>query len=783
MYAIFKRELFSLLNSLMAYVTIGVFLLALGLLLWIFPDTSILDYGYAELSGFFSLAPLLFIFFISAITMRSFAEEKREGTFVLIATRPLSNWQIILGKYFACFVVLCVALIPTLIYYISIYQLSLPIGNVDTGAVIGSYAGLLLLGSVFVSIGIFSSSLTKNQIIAFAISAFLCFVVYLGFDQAGTLLIFLSVNAHYQSMSRGVLDTRDLIYFLTVILFFLSCTNIVLGTKGWIKLAGIFAFFVLLNLLAQYAPFRFDVTKEKRFTLSDKTVAMLKSENKEIHITVFLEGDLPAAFKRLQNATKDLLSDYQSYASNPIKIEFVDPIAGLTLTEQDTVINNLYSIGVEATNLNIKNDNGFAQKTIFPMAVVSMGDKQLPIKLLQNQDATGSYEENINNSIQNLEYAFSSAIKKVSAGKTPRIGFTEGNGELSDPQLDDAIKSLAESYEVGRVNLNIIDKAGLDKLKLLVIAKPQTEFTEAEKYKLDYFVKSGGRVVFSIDQVSADLDSLQGKGEQLAFNKKLNLDDLLFTYGARINYDLIADANCSEIPLAMGSGGQIQLAPWIYYPILLPDTANNLVKNIDGMRSEFISTVDTIGVRGITKKIILQTSAFNKVIATPKLLSLQMVAEQPDPKAFSSTPKSVAVLLEGTFPSVFSNRPVPSGISENYGSSESGKPAKIVVIGDGDVFKNQVSSKDGSVFPLGFDRYTQNNYGNKALLLNLADYLSNDDNLIELRSKQVKIRLLDKTKLRTEKFYWQITNIGLPLLVLILFAIFQHYYRKHKYAR
>ena len=783
MYAIFKRELFSLLNSLMAYVTIGVFLLALGLLLWIFPDTSILDYGYAELSGFFSLAPLLFIFFISAITMRSFAEEKREGTFVLIVTRPLSNWQIVLGKYFACFVVLCVALIPTLIYYISIYQLSLPTGNVDTGAVIGSYVGLLLLGSVFVSIGIFSSSITKNQIIAFAISAFLCFVLYLGFDQAGPLLTYLSVNAHYQSMSRGVLDTRDLIYFLTIILFFLSFTNIVLGTKGWIKLAGIFAFFLLLNLLAQYAPFRFDVTKEKRFTLSDKTVAMLKSGNKEIHLTVFLEGDLPAAFKRLQNATKDLLSDYQSYASNPIKIEFVDPIAGLTLTEQDTVINNLYSIGVEATNLNIKNDNGFAQKTIFPMAVVSMGDKQLPIKLLQNQDASGSYEENINNSIQNLEYAFSSAIKKVSAGKTPRIGFTEGNGELSDPQLDDAIKSLAESYEVGRVNLNIIDKAGLDKLKLLVIAKPQKEFTEAEKYKLDYFVRKGGRVIFSIDQVSADLDSLQGKGEQLAFNKKLNLDDLLFTYGARINYDLIADANCSEIPLAMGSGGQIQLAPWIYYPILLPDTANNLVKNIDGIRSEFISTVDTIGVRGITKKIILQTSAFNKVFSTPKLLSLQMVAEQPDPKAFSSAPKSVAVLLEGTFPSVFLNRPVPNGISENYSPSGIGKPGKIVVIGDGDVFKNQVSSKDGSVFPLGFDRYTQNNYGNKALLLNLADYLSNDDNLIELRSKQVKIRLLDKTKLRTEKLYWQIMNIGLPLLMLILFAIFQHYYRKHKYAR
>lgn len=553
--------------------------------------------------------------------------------------------------------------------------------------------------------------------------------------------------------------------------------------KNWLK-AGLFvAAFILINIASRYVYTRIDFTKEQRFTLSAKTKSILKEAKQPISITVFLDGELPAAFKRLKNATKDLLTDHRAYAGADIKIIFADPIAGLSASEQDTAINNLYQAGIEATTLNIKNDNGFAQKTIFPMAIIAAGGRRLPVKLLQNLDATGNYEENINNSIQNLEYVFTSGIQKVLTGHHPRIGFTEGNGELSDLFLNDAIKSLSESYEVGRVNLNLIDRAGLDKLKLLVVAKPQKEFTEAEKYKLNYFVMNGGRIVWCIDQVGADLDSLKGPG-QLAFNRTLNLDDMLFMYGARVNYNLLADANCAEIPLAMGGAqGQIQMAPWVYYPLLMPDTANSLVKNIDNIKGEFVSTVDTIGVKGVSKSVILHSSAFNKVFNTPKMLSLQMVAEQPDPKDYANVPQPVGVLLEGSFSSVFLNRNLPAGIEEKYAVPARSKPTKMIVIGDGDIFKNQVSSRDGSVFPLGFDRYTQRNFGNKALLLNIADYLSNDDNLIALRNKEVKIRLLDKAKLRTEKLQWQLINVLLPLLLLISFAIFQHYYRKHKYTR
>ncbi|RZM08635.1 MAG: gliding motility-associated ABC transporter substrate-binding protein GldG, partial [Pedobacter sp.] len=452
------------------------------------------------------------------------------------------------------------------------------------------------------------------------------------------------------------------------------------------------------------------------------------------------------SFKRLKNATQDLLADYKAYSGVDLKVEFADPISGLTGPDRDTVISNLYQLGVEPTTLNIKNNDGFAQKVIFPMAIVETGDKHIPVKLLHNLDASGSYEQNINSSIENLEYVFTSAIQKLLSGDRPRIGFTEGNGELSDAHLSDALKSLSESYEAGRVNLDVIDKAGLDKLKLMIVAKPQKAFTEAQKYKLNYFVMNGGRLVWCIDQSSADLDSMARSGEQLTVNRSLNLDDMLFIYGARVNYNILADANCAEIPVNMGGqDGEIQMAPWVFYPLLMPDTANSLVRNLDGVRSEFASTVDTIGVRGIVKKSLLQSSAFNKIHSTPKLLSLQMVSEQPDPKSYASVPQMVGVLLEGSFPSVFMNRAVPAGVSGDYIVPLQSKNNRMIVIGDGDVFKNQVSSRDGSVFPLGFDRYMQRNYGNKALLLNIADYMTNDRDLIALRNKEVKIRVLDKT--------------------------------------
>jgi ABC-2 type transport system permease protein len=796
-YSILKKEIASYLSSLVAYVTIGVFLLVLGLFLWVFPDSSILDYGYAGLDSLFSTAPYLFMFLIPAITMRSLAEERREGTFELLLTRPVTDGQIVLGKFFACVFLVLFALLPTLVYYYSVYQLGTPKGNIDTGAVIGSYIGLFLLGSAFAAIGLFASSVSKNQIIAFTIAVFLSFFFYSGFDSLSTLLSLqnlglqhLGITEHYQSVSRGVLDTRDLGYFVCLSALFIWFTLLVIkiqrqktaDKKGLISGLG---FIVSLGIISSIAFTRFDFTTEKRFTISKISRGILDSLPKEVKVTVYLQGDnFPAGFKRLQGATRDMLNDLQAYSHGKLQFDFADPLKGLSNDQQQQTIQDLVSRGVEPTNLSIKTDNGLTQKLIIPFAMVAVNGKEIPVKLLLTRIGLSDAEQ-LNNSIQNLEYAFSSAIKKVTSGGKPRIGFTEGHNELTDVQLNDAMKSLSDGFETDRVDLRTIPFSLLGKIKLLVIPKPDKPFTELEKFKLDQFVMRGGRVLWTIDQVSAELDSLRGHGgEQLSFSKQLNLDDQLFVYGVRINYDLIADMNCAQIPVATGNVGgqaQIQNVPWLFYPVLVPLSKHPVVKNLDGIRTEFISTIDTIGSKGTKKTILLTSSPYNKKFNTPYMLSLQALEQEPDPKTFQNPPKTVGVLLEGKFKSDFMNRPLPEGLKEKIESLPESKSTKMIVISDGDVFKNQVGN-DGSPFPLGYDHYTQQSYGNKNLLLNIADYLTDDSGLIVLRTKEIQIRLLDRPRIRGEKLYWQVINNVIPLAFVLIFAIFQHYIRKRKYA-
>jgi ABC-2 type transport system permease protein len=551
------------------------------------------------------------------------------------------------------------------------------------------------------------------------------------------------------------------------------------------NLALFIAAIILLNVLASEFFTRLDFTAEKRYTLSPITKNILKDLKDKVQITVYLEGEFPAGFKRLRNSTEDLLRDFDSYAGKNLQFDFVIPLSG-DQKSQEEAYQRLLEMGIEPTQLSVKTEDGMSQKLIYPVALITYKGIQTPVKLLQTK-AGVSPEEVLNNSIQNLEYAFASAIKRLTAGSSIRIGFTEGHGELNDLQLNDALQSLGDSYEVGRVDLKTIPFEGLDKLKVLVIAKPETAFSEAEKYKIDYFVMNGGRLIWSLDQVSADLDSLRGAAEQLAFPKKLDLDDILFKYGVRLNYDLIADMNAAQIPLNVGEVGgqsQIQPLPWLFHPIFVSISNHPIVKNLDGIKSEFSSTIDLISVENVRAEVILASSPFSKNVKAPTMLSLQMVEQEPDPAQFQSAPMPVAVLLEGEFPSNFKNRPVPEGISSNIKIPEKSIATKMMVLSDGDFFKNQVNKSDGSPYPLGFDRFMPDQqYANKSFLLNTVDYLVDDSGIIGLRNKEIKLRLLDRAKIRQEKTFWQIINIVLPLFVIFLSGIFQHYYRIRKYTR
>jgi ABC-2 type transport system permease protein len=797
--SILKKEITTYLSSLVAYITIGVFLLVLGLLLWVFPDTSILAYGYAGLDSLFSTAPYLFMFLVPAITMRSLAEERREGTFELLLTRPLTDLQIVLGKYLAGVTIVLFALLPTLVYYFSVYILGTPQGNIDTGAVIGSYIGLFLLGSSFAAIGLFASSVSKNQVIAFTIAVFLCFFFYSGFDSLSGILSLqnlglqsLGITEHYQSVSRGVLDTRDLIYFIILTSLFIWLTLFVLHrqrNKRFINTIFLSTFGVLfaLALLSNKLFTRFDFTKEKRFTISPISRKVMDNLPQTVNVTVYLQGEnFPGGMKRLQTSVRDMLADLQAYSHNNLQFVFTDPMKGLSQDQQKQAYEYLGAKGIEAQNLSVKTDDGVSQKVIFPFALVTYNDKSIPVKLLQSQSSMGlSPDEVLNNSIQNLEYAFTSAIKKVTSGGKQRIGFTEGHNELSDLQLYYGMRSLADGYLVGRVNLSSIPFDSLKKISMLVIAKPDKPFTEAEKFKVDQYIMRGGRVLWSVDQVSAELDSLRGRGgEQLAFNKQLNLDDQLFRYGVRINYDLIADMNCAQIPVTTGNVGgqpQIQMLPWLFYPVYVPFSKHPIVKNLDGISSQFASTIDLLDTKGVEKTILLTTSPYNKKISAPHMLSLQALEQEPNPKDFQSPPKITGILLEGNFISDFRNRPVPEGLNENIPTVPQSQATKMIVLSDGDLFRNQVGA-DGSPYPLGYDHFTQQSYANKTLLLNIADYMTDDSGLISLRTKEIQIRLLDRARIRNEKLFWQVVNNVVPIGLVLIFAIFQHYIRKRKYA-
>ncbi|SEK57338.1 gliding motility-associated ABC transporter substrate-binding protein GldG [Parapedobacter koreensis] len=799
MRSIYKKEIATYFNSLIGYLAIGLYLLATGLLLWVFPDTSTLTFGYASLDGFFGISPYLFMFLIPAITMRSIAGEKADGTWDLLTTRPIRLWSILLGKYLGSLTIVVLALLPTLVYGYSIYQLAMPIGNVDIGAIIGSYIGLLFLGAIFTAIGIFSSALNNNVIIAFLTAVCFCFLIYYAFDALSSLvffsghaniLSFFGIQSHYEAISRGVLDSRDLIYFLSVPLLFLWFTRGLLAAgsrsrqkalrQGLLLIGGL----ALANFLASFYFSRVDFTADKRFTLSPLAKQTVNALHQEAHITVFLDGKLPASFVRLQTATADLLRDLTAYSAGKLTFRFINPMDG-NMEQQQKNMEALADRGITPTNLNVRTETGFSQQLIFPAALITYGENEISVPLLQSR-AGASPEEVLNNSVQNLEYAFVSALRKVTSGGKPLIGFTEGHGELDNLQLHDAIQSLMEGYEVGFVNLDSITVQGLSQLKVLIVAKPTQGFTETEKFKINHFIMNGGRALWAIDQLDADLDSLRATGEQTVIARSLNLDDLLFSYGIRFNYDLIADMNAAQIPVTVGQVGsqaQVELAPWLFYPIFVPTTSHPMLKNLNGIRSEFAGTLDTIAVQGVHKTVILQSSPFSRLVDIPATISLQLVEETPDPAEFKNKPYPVAALLEGEFPSVFAHRPIPAGIDPAIAVSESGKKTKMVAIADGDVFKGQVNPTDGSPYPLGWDRYTEQQYGNKSFLLNAIDYLTDDTGIITLREKEVKLRLLDPIKIKAQSAAWQLFNVALPPALLLLLGFLQHYLRKRKYSR
>ena len=545
---------------------------------------------------------------------------------------------------------------------------------------------------------------------------------------------------------------------------------------------------ILLNIISSYFFFRIDLTGDKRYTLTEPTKNLLKGVKDIISVKVLLDGEFPAGFKRLQQSAKEMLDDFRSVNPN-ITYDFQDPNAG-TPEQINDMRAKFKELGIIPTNLRIQQDNKTEEKIIFPYAIVNYGTRKYIVNLLESNVAGTSPEVVLNNSVGLLEYKFANAIQKLLKREKQNILFTAGHGELQQLETTDLESTLRESYNTGRVNLDTIVQIK-NVIDLLIVARPRTEFDEKTKFKIDQYIMNGGKVLWLIDKLAVSLDSLRRPGNAyVPYDYSLNLDDMLFKYGVRVQNNLILDMECSKIPLQTGMIGntpQYDQFPWYYFPAVMPKSNNPIVKSLDRVNLYFPSTIDTIQTKTpVRKEILLASSKYSRLQPNTSRLNFEVLRYDPEPERFNKPYQPMAVLLEGKFPSLFENRVSPemeAGLKELGMKFEAvSKETRMIVVSDGDIARNSFNPTTGEMRPLGFNQYERRVYANKNFLINCVDYLIEGRGIIEARAREVKLRLLDTVKVRDEKGFWQLINVLLPVVLLVLAGVGYFWFRKKRYA-
>ena len=570
---------------------------------------------------------------------------------------------------------------------------------------------------------------------------------------------------------------------------------------------------VVFNFMANEFYFRLDLTKEKRYTLSPSSVGLLNKLDDDLYVTIFLDGDLPIEYKQLQSATRDILNEYRLASDGKIKFDFEDILADKDIKEKEAILKDIFQKGLQIEQPDVRPDEAPTQKYILPSGIVFYKGKEYPINLLKRQFGK-SLEVEINNSIELLEYEIGTAIRKGLSGKSIKVALSSGHGELSSTQTADIANSLSEFYSLDRINLNLTDSNcyknfasdvvnnpqkpvfsvlveglinQLKSYKSLIIAKPTLEFNEPEKYILDQYVMNGGKIIFLVENLLAEMDSVAKYGQVMTVNHSHNLDDILFQYGIKVKPNLVQDIQCHGIPAINQQTNRPGFWPWIFYPLFSAVDDNPVSRNLENVWGRYCSTIDTTSRKTLKKTVLLRSSPQSRVAANPVLISLDILKNRQDPSNFRNGNQISAVLVEGEFISPFRYR---DGVKRSFDLpfSESIEQNSMIVISDGDLIRNQVSS-DGRVYPLGYDKFaskqfsTPVEFANKKFFLNCVDYLCDENNLIEVRSKEVILRLLDKSKLKNEKLFWQSFNMILPILIILIFGFVNSFYRKRRWAR
>ena len=539
---------------------------------------------------------------------------------------------------------------------------------------------------------------------------------------------------------------------------------------------------VVVNQLAALYFFRIDLTEEQRFSIKPQTKELLKNLDDEVFIEVLLDGDLNPGFTRVKNYTREMLEEFRVYSGNKVRYSFTNPEAAISQNARDEYIRSLAQKGINPINV-VDNRNGQrSQKLVFPAALVSFGGLEAGVMFLKGATGRGNPQEMLNQAVEDVEFELANAVQKLVFTNQKKIGWLVGHGELDSLQSASIMNALLEQYRVSKINLS--DKESVVGYDLLIVAKPIQKFTPTDLYKLDQYVINGGRIIFLIDRLDASMEKATDEN-YFAFPTAVNLDDLLFKFGVRVNMDLVQDVSSLKYPIVTGVvDGRPQITPldWPFFPMVNHYANHPATRNLDASVFKFASTIDTVKSNGIKKTPLIYTSQYSRVLVAPVQVSAAGLKNELKPENFKDGAKPLAYLLEGVFTSTYKNRFKPAGIDESQ-FKESGRASKIVVISDGDFVRNEINSQTGEPRALAYDPVFNVTFANQDFMLNLISDLTQENGIINARTKELKIRPLNKARIDSEKTYWQTINLVLPILVMLVLGVLLTYYRKRKYAR
>jgi ABC-2 type transport system permease protein len=556
--------------------------------------------------------------------------------------------------------------------------------------------------------------------------------------------------------------------------------------RSWLQFLTIVAGIVLVASASSLIRLRLDLTEDKRYTLSAPTKKVLSGIKNDIYIQVYLDGDIPIPLKRLKRSVGEMLDEFRIASGRKIDFEYINPSEEKDSKLREAQYQALQNKGLLPIDVRASDaEGGSTVKRIFPGMIVNYNGIEVPVNFLNN--STPSYEQNILYSLEGLEYEMIQTISTLSSDTINKVAFLEGHGEISEIETADITYSLAKFFTIDRGTIGRIPGI-LDKYAAVVIAGPEKEFSESDKLILDQYIMNGGKVMWLFDEVSVNSDSLIS-GSTVGLYRPLNIEDQLFRYGARVNPEIVQDISCMRIPLKVAIGNaqpQFVSLPWVYYPLLTPASDNPITRNLNKVKGEFVNVIDTVGLDpAIKKQILLATSKFSRTLSPPLMISLKEAELTPREKDYNKSNLPVAVLLEGVFPSAFRNRMTDQLVDDkDFKIKTESRKTKLIVIADADIIRNEVrkSGLNETPLQLGQDKYTGEIFGNKDFLINCLNYLVDDNGLIELRSRELKLRLLNSAKIKSGKLLWQLINIAGPIMIVVLGGIVFNLLRKRAYT-